>query len=111
MNDIKLRSRTKSGIETQINIDLLRDFDEFTLNLETPQGVKIFDLINFKESKIFGTAEYISGTLSATNKLSPWRISFKYLLEALFSNPENQKLAKIEDAEKVHDVLEMILSK
>lgn len=111
MNDIKLRSRTKSGIETQINIDLLRDFDEFTLNLETPQGVKIFDLINSKESKIFGTAEYISGTLSATNKLSPWRISFKYLLEALFSNPENQKLAKIEDAEKVHDVLEMILSK
>ena len=110
MNDIHLYSKTKSGIKTEINIDLLKDFDEFTLKLETPQGGKIFNLVNSKENKITG-AKYLSGTLSATNKLSPWRISFKYLLETIFTDPENKKLAKIEDAEKVHNILKVILSK
>lgn len=110
MDDIKLYSKTKSGIKTEINIDLLKDFDEFTLKLETPKNGKIFDLINSSENKISET-KYISGTLSATSKLSPWRISFKYLLETIFADKENEKLAKIEDAEKIHDVLEMILPK
>lgn len=110
MDDIQLYSKTKSGIKTEINIDLLKNFDEFTLKLETPQGGKIFNLINSKENKITG-AKYISGTLSATNKLSPWRISFRYLLETIFTDPENKKLAKIEDAERVHNLLKIILSK
>lgn len=109
MDNIQLYSKTKSGIKTEINIDLLKDFDEFTLKLETPQGGKIFNLINSQENKITG-AKYLSGTLSATNKLSPWRISFKHLLETIFKDPENQKLAKIEDAEKVHNILKVILS-
>lgn len=110
MDDISLYSKTKSGIKTAIHIDLLKDFDEFTLKLETPKGGKIFNLINSKENKITGT-KYLSGTLSATSKISPWRISFKNLLEALFADPENPNFAKVEDAEKVHDVLGAILSK
>lgn len=109
MNDIQLYSKTKSGIKTEINIDLLKDFDEFTLKLETPQSGKIFNLVNSKENKITGS-KYISGTLSATNKLSPWRISFKNLLETLFTDLENPKFAKIEDAEKVHNILKIIIS-
>ena len=110
MDDISLYSKTKSGIKTAIHIDLLKDFDEFTLKLETPKGGKIFNLINSKENKITGT-KYLSGTLSATSKISPWRISFKNLLEALFADPENPNFAKVEDAAKVHDVLGVILSK
>lgn len=110
MDDIQLYSKTKNGIKTEINIDLLKDFDEFTLKLETPQSGKIFDLINSEENKISST-KYLSGTLSATSKISPWRISFKNLLKTLFTDLENPKFAKIKDAEKVHNILKEILSK
>ena len=110
MNDIKVYSRTLNGIDTAININLCEDFDELTLKVETLNKVKVFDLINSSENKI-SENRYCNGTLSATSKISPWRISFKNLLKTLFINPEDYRIAKIEDAEKVHDVLDIILSR
>ena len=108
MNDIKLHSKTLSGIDIIIDINLCKKFDELTLKVETPDESKTFDLINSSENKVSGT-KYFNGTLSATSKISPWRISFKYLLDTLFTNPQDFRLAKIEDAENVHKVLDVIL--
>lgn len=108
MNDIKLCSRTLSGIDMIININLCEKFDELTLKIDTSDGSETFDLIDSVENKISDN-RYFNGTLSATSKISPWRISFKYLLETLFTNPSDSRLAKIEDAEKVHEVLDLIL--
>ena len=108
MNDIKLYSKTLSGINTTINVNLCESFDELTLKIETSDESKTFDLINSSENKISGT-KYCNGTLSATSKISPWHISFKYLLEKLFINPQDSRFAKIEDAENVLKVLDVIL--
>lgn len=108
MNDIKLCSKTLNGINTMININLCENFDELTLKLETSGESKIFDLIDYSEHKISDT-RYCNGTLSATSSISPWRISFKYLLENLFINPQDSRFAKIEDAENVLKVLDKIL--
>lgn len=108
MNDMKLCSKTSSGIDTVININLCENFDELTLKIETPDQIKIFDLIDSSENKVFDT-KYHNGTLSATSEISPWRISFKYLLETLFVNPDDFRLAKIEDAENVHKIIDILL--
>ena len=108
MNDIKLHSKTLSGIDIIIDINLCKKFDELTLKVETPDESKTFDLINSSENKVSGT-KYFNGTLSATSKISPWRTSFKYLLDTLFTNPQDFRLAKIEDAENVHKFLDVIL--
>ncbi len=108
MNDIKLYSKTLSGVNTVININLCKNFDELTLKVETPDRSQTFDLIDTSENKISGTM-YCNGSLSATSGISPWRISFKYLLENLFINPQDSRFAKIEDAENVLKVLDIIL--
>lgn len=108
MNDIKLYSKTLSGVNTVININLCKNFDELTLKVETSDKSKTFDLINNSENKISDT-RYCNGTLSATSKISPWRTSFKYLLENLFINPQDSRFAKIEDAKNVLKVLDIIL--
>jgi len=108
MNDIKLHSKTLSGVNTVININLCENFDELTLKVETSDKSKTFDLIDASENKISGI-RYYNGTLSATSRISPWRISFKYLLENLFTNPNDSRFAKIEDAENVLKVLDIIL--
>lgn len=109
MNDIELHSKTLNQVNTLININLCENFDELTLKIETSNESKTFDLINSSKNKIFGT-RYSNGTLSATSEISPWRISFKHLLENLFTNPNDCRFAKIEDAESVHKVLDVILS-
>lgn len=108
MNDIKLYSKTLSEVNTLININLCKNFDELTLKVETSDKSKIFDLIDSSENKISGT-RYCNGTLSATSRISPWRISFKHLLENLFINPQDSRFAKIEDAENVLKILDIIL--
>ncbi len=108
MGDINLYSKNLSGVNTAININLCENFDELTLKVETSDGSKTFDLIDASENKISGTC-YCNGSLSATSKISPWRISFKYLLENLFTNPNDSRFAKIEDAENVLKVLDIIL--
>ncbi len=109
MDDIKLCSKTSNGVNMMIDINLCENFDEFTLKIETFNETRTFDLINSLENKISDT-KYRNGTLSATSEVSPWRISFKHLLDVLFINPEDYRLAKIEDAEKVQNVLGVILS-
>lgn len=108
ISDINVSSKTLNGVDTIININLCEKFDELTLKVETSEGSEKFDLINSSENKIFG-AKYRNGTLSATSKISPWRISFKYLLENLFTNSQDPRLAGIEDAENVHKILDVIL--
>ena len=108
MNDIKLYSKTSNEFNTVININLCKSFDELTLKVETSNKSKTFDLIDASENKISDT-RYCNGTLSATSRISPWRISFKYLLENLFINPQDSRFAKIEDAENVLKVLDVIL--
>lgn len=110
MDDINLFSKTPNKIDTAININLREKFDELTLKVETSDKSKTFDLIDSSENKILGT-RYCNGTLSATSKISPWRISFKYLLDTLFTNPNDSRFAKIEDAENVHKVLDIIQQK
>ncbi len=108
MNDVKLYSKTLNGVDTVIDINLCKDFDELTLKIETSDKSKTFDLVDASEDKISGNM-YCNGTLSATSLISPWRISFKYLLENLFINPQDSRFAKIEDAENVLKVLDAIL--
>ena len=108
MNDIKLYSKTSNEVNTVININLCKNFDELTLKVETSDKSKTFDLINNSENKISDT-RYCNGTLSATSRISPWRISFKHLLENLFINPQDSRFAKIEDAKNVLEVLDVIL--
>lgn len=109
MKDIKLYSKTLSGVNTVININLCKSFDELTLKVETSDKFKTFDLIDASENKISGT-RYCNGTLSATSRISPWRISFK-LLENLFTNPNDSRFAKIEDTENVLKVLDILQQK
>lgn len=110
MDDIKMFSKTIGGIETTIDINLKENFDEFKLEIETvDEKVKTFDLINSSTNKISDT-KYLNGSLSATSEISPWRISFIYLLEKLFTAPSDVRFARIEDAEAVHKVLRVILT-
>lgn len=110
MNDIQLNSKTLSGVNTVINIDLCKNFDELTLKIETSDKSTTFDLVDVSENRVSNT-KYCNGTLSATSKISPWRISFKYLLKSLFISPQPQdsRFANIEDAENVLKVLDVIL--
>ncbi len=111
MNDIEFSAETLNKCSVSININLCKDFDELVIEVVTTKGeTRTFDLINSPKQIIDGT-RYPNGTLSATSEISPWRISFKYLLKKLFSDPYNYKLAKIEDAKKVHEVLSVILNK
>ena len=109
MNDISFSSKALKGYDANININLCEDFDQLILKVETTDKTKVFDLINVPESIIDGT-KYPNGTLSATSEISPWRISFKHLLENLFTNPNDFRFASIEDAENVHKVLNVILT-
>ena len=108
MDDIRVFSKTLSKIDTEININLRENFDELKLEIQTPEESKIIDLIDSNENLISGT-KYQNGTLPATSKISPWNISFKYLLQSIFSgSADDTKLAKIQDAEKVHQVIDAL---
>lgn len=72
--------------------------------------MKVFDLVEASDKAIFEN-KYPSGTLSATSEISPWRIYFKTLVETLFETPEDARLARLEDAEKVHKIINVILNK
>lgn len=104
MNDINFSAKTLNECTINVNINLCQNFDELTIKIETEDKTKTFDLINAPEYVLDGT-KYLNDTLSATSEVSPWRISFKNLLKELLSNPNDYRLAKIEDAEKVHKVL------
>ncbi|GAC41965.1 Gfo/Idh/MocA family oxidoreductase [Paenibacillus popilliae] len=109
MDNIKVSGSSSGGIPMGVNIDLCQTFDELSIKIETESKIVFFDLVDQKN--ISQNLRYPNGTLSATSDISPWKVGFEELLKILFSNPNESKLAKIEDAEKVHKVIDAILSK
>ena len=110
MDDIKVSSKTLNKTDISINVNLRENFDELKLEVQTPEKTKVFDLVS-SSTNIIDKTKYPNGTLSATSECSPWRISFRYLLENIFLDPTNPNFAKIQDAKNVHKVLKVINSK
>lgn len=108
MDEITIHGITSSGVSIEIAIDTKKDFDQFTVELLSDNKVKRFDFIGNCEvsNKSF---QYTNGALSSKN-VSPWRMGFRMLMSELLNLTNVSCIATIEDAIKVHYVLNNIVA-
>lgn len=108
LDKIDISFESLSGLLIRINIDTVNEYDMFLMEIGKKNKTLLFDLVSDQEVDKTSFCKYLCGALSSRVE-GPWRKGFRRLLsEILEGNYNHCKLARLEDALFVHEVLDTI---